>query len=230
MTVQILARFCGPPDSGNGGYVAGLMAEALGGSGVEVTLHAPPPLNVALELAVEGGEARLSRGEAQIASARRHELSIEVPPAIELAAAAAAEAHYAGLTHHLFPGCFVCGPEREAGDGLRIFPGAVREGLVASAWQPDAALGDDQGRIEPRYLWSALDCPGYWAVREKAGMALLGRIAATVYRWPSAGEALVVSGWAIASEGRKHLVGTAIHDADGTLVAAARATWISLRS
>jgi hypothetical protein len=37
--IRIDRRFRGPPDSGNGGFVAGLLSTALGGSGVEVTLR-----------------------------------------------------------------------------------------------------------------------------------------------------------------------------------------------
>ena len=40
-TIRIDRRFCGPPDSGNGGYVAGLLARELGGSDVPVTLRLP---------------------------------------------------------------------------------------------------------------------------------------------------------------------------------------------
>ena len=36
-TVTIPARFNGPPDSGNGGYTAGVLAAALGASPAEVT-------------------------------------------------------------------------------------------------------------------------------------------------------------------------------------------------
>jgi hypothetical protein len=54
--VQIASRFCGPPQSGNGGYTCGLLAEALPGP-IEVSLRAPPPLAVELALrpAADGG-------------------------------------------------------------------------------------------------------------------------------------------------------------------------------
>ena len=230
MIVQIDRRFRGPPDSGNGGYVAGVLANALGGSNCEVTLRAPPPLGVELAIEVEGDEARMMAGEAIIATAVRAEIVIDAPAPPSGSEARAAEARYVGHKHHLFPGCFVCGPEREHGDGLRIFPGSTAQGHVAAQWLPDEGLGDEKGVVRSEFLWSALDCPGYWAVREAAGMALLGRIGAVVHRRPSVGEPLVVSGWAIAHDGRKHHVGTAIHDEAGDLVAAARATWISLKS
>lgn len=231
MKVRIDHRFCGPPDSGNGGYVAGLLASALGGSDVEVTLRAPPPLDVDLDLRTDGDESQLLHGDALIASARRAAVAVGVPKPPCMTDAEAAEAGFAGLRHHLFPGCFVCGPDRAAGDGLRIFAGRIEpNGTVAATWTPAADLADADGRVAIEYLWAALDCPGYFAVREAAGLALLGRIAGVIHRRPAVGERLIVTGWLIDRDGRKHRVGTALHDAQGGLVAAASATWISLKN
>lgn len=230
MKVRIDRRFCGPPDSGNGGYVAGLLAKALGGSDVEVTLRAPPPLGVELDLTAQGDEAELLHGEALIGSARRTAVTVNVPPPPCIADAGAAEARFAGLRHHLFPGCFVCGPERTAGEGLRIFAGRIEpDGAVAATWAPAADLADGEAKVAIEYLWAALDCPGYFAVREAARLALLGRIGGVVHRRPAIGERLIVTGWPIDRDGRKHRVGTALHDTQGRLVAAANATWISLK-
>jgi len=51
------SRFNGPPNSGNGGYVGGLMAKEIGGI-VQVTLHKPPPLDVEMKLADQGEDYR----------------------------------------------------------------------------------------------------------------------------------------------------------------------------
>jgi hypothetical protein len=227
--IRIDRRFRGPPDSGNGGYVAGLLAKVMGGSGIEVTLRAPPPLDCDMSVVANGEGAQLMAGDGVVASARRAPVDIAVAPPPPLDLAGEAGLHFAGFDHHPFPGCFVCGPERAAGDGLRIFPGALAgEDRVAGVWTPDASLadGDDEVRIE--HVWAALDCPGYFAVRERAGLAVLGRIAAEVMRRPMVGEAMVVTGWAIESAGRKHRVGTALHDRDGTLCANAIATWVTI--
>ena len=45
-------RFCGPPDSANGGYTCGLLAGVLTGP-AQVTLRSPPPSGRALR--VESG-------------------------------------------------------------------------------------------------------------------------------------------------------------------------------
>jgi hypothetical protein len=227
--IRIDRRFRGPPDSGNGGYVAGLLATALGGSGVEVTLRAPPPLDEEMQIAVGADSAELRDGGVVVATARRAEADIVVPPPPSLDFAREGARHYAGFDHHPFPGCFVCGPERAAGDGLRIFAGAT-PGVngVAGVWLPDASLSDGGGAVAIEHIWAALDCPGYFAVRERAGIAVLGRIAVKVARRPAVGEAMVVTGWAIESEGRKHRVGTALHDGDGALYASAVATWVTI--
>lgn len=229
-TILIDRRFRGPPDSGNGGYVAGLLAKALGGSDVEVTLRAPPPLDIPLRLISNDLGAELLSGEALIGSAVRTGVKLEVPPPPSVSQAGQAAARFSGFKTHIFPGCFVCGPERETGDGLRIFAGptGLEDGQVAGIWTPDSSLADDGWQLAIEHVWAALDCPGYFAVREQAGVAVLGRIAARIDRIPKIGEAVIVSGWGIESGGRKHRAGTALHDRDGQTLAKAITTWVTI--
>jgi acyl-coenzyme A thioesterase PaaI-like protein len=229
-TVRIERRFRGPPETGNGGYVAGLVAAALGGSNCTVTLKSPPPIDEDLTLTTEDSSASLMWDDKLVVTATSEPVEIEVPPPPSLADARDAEPRFTGHSHHIFPGCFVCGPERDAGDGMRIFPGPMHDkaNRVAATWTPDGSVADDEGLVRPEFLWAALDCPGYFAAESNAGMALLGRMSAVLHRRVHAGEPLVVTGWPIDTEGRKHLVGSALHDANGQLVAAARATWITL--
>ncbi len=227
--LRIDRRFHGPPDSGNGGYVAGMVARALGGSCCTVTLHKPPPLDRDLSLRATGDGAVLLDGEGLVAAAGAAELNVAIPAPPQLAEARAAETRYVGHDRHRFPACFVCGPERREGDGLRIFPGAVGEGRVASSWTPGAEFADASGEVRSEFIWAALDCPGYFAVEQAAGLALLGRMTMVVEQAVRAGEPLIVSGWGIERDGRKHHVGTALHRADGELVASARSTWISIQ-
>ena len=230
-SVRIERRFRGPPSTANGGYVAGLVAAALGGSNCTVTLKVPPPLDRDLTLTTGDAVATLSENDTVVVTASKEPVDVEVPPPPSLDAARESEPRFTGLSHHIFPGCFVCGPERAERDGMRIFPGPVGDsaGQVAATWQPDDSLTDDEGFVRPEFLWAALDCPGYFAAEDKAGLALLGRMSATIHRPVRAGEWLIVTGWPIESEGRKHRVGSAVHDADGNLIAAATATWITLK-
>lgn len=228
--VRIDERFRGPPESGNGGYVAGLLARALGGSDVEVTLRAPPPLGRELELDVTDSGAELLDGSAVIASAARAAIEIVPPPPPALEAARAASRGFTGFANHFFPGCFVCGPQRAPGDGLCIFPGPIESaaGQVASEWIPSSDLGERNGRVATEFVWAALDCPGYFAVQQAAGLAVLGRLAVRLIADVPVGKPLIVTGWGIESTGRKHKVGTALHDEAEQRLAVALATWISL--
>ena len=225
--LRIDSRFRGPPTSGNGGYVAGLLAEALGGSDCRVTLRSPPPLDRDLEVRTEGAARSLWDGDRLVASAEPASLDLEPPAAPTREAAEAASRRFTGFDAHIFPGCFVCGPERERADGLRLFPGAAGGSVVAAPWEPAADLCGPEGLIRPRFLWAALDCPGYFAVQAQAGPAVLGQLAVHVERAPRCGAPLIVAGWPIGSSGRKHRAGTALY-AGRDLVALGDATWIGI--
>jgi hypothetical protein len=196
-----------------------------------VLLRAPPPLDRELEVEEAGDTASLKDGDTLIALATRAEVDVDVPPPPSLERASAAEQRFTGLTDHSFPGCFVCGPERGEGDGLRIFPGPIGDAAkqVAGAWTPDDSLAGQDGGLSPEFIWAALDCPGYFAVADAAGTAVLGRFAVRIFEPRIAPQPLIVTGWPIASDGRKHQAGTALHDAHGHLLAAAHATWVTLK-
>src|SRR5512132_4237895 len=148
-TVRIERRFRGPPTTGNGGYVAGLVAAALGGSECTVTLNSPPPIDRDLTLETDGEAASLFSDEGIVVTAAKEPVEIDVPPPPSLADALDAEPRFKGHHQHIFPGCFVCGPEREAGDGMRIFPGALHDARhrVAATWTPDETVADEQGLV-----------------------------------------------------------------------------------
>ena len=140
-----------------------------------------------------------------------------------------ASQHYPGFREHAFPDCFVCGPHRRRGDGLRIFPGMLDSGIVAAPWLPADNLDTGDGKVGGEYLWAALDCPGYFAVSGARRVMVLGEMQAHVDRRVRVGEACTVIGWKIAADGRKHVAGTAIFDEDGELCARAKAVWIELK-
>ncbi len=231
-TVVISPRFRGPPQSGNGGYTCGLLARPLKGA-VEAWLKIPPPLDSPLTLQSGDGRSRLLKEEALVGEAREISgFNLDIPAVPGLEEAGAASKAYIGFQHHPFAGCFVCGPERTAGDGLCIFPGRLPEGAaVACVWTPDASLANEDGVIDRAYLWAALDCPSYFAL-EKAGqmVALLGRLTAGLDGNVRPGEPVVVMAWPLGHEGRKHYSATALFDREGARIASARAVWIEIES
>lgn len=228
-SLVIRTRFCGPPESGNGGYTCGLLAAGLQPP-VEVTLRRPPPLDRELAVLRSPDGLALMDGDATVAEARRVAFALEVPHCPGLGAATEAAARYHGLVEHAFPTCFVCGTGRAPGDGLRIFAGEVEgDGLVAAPWRPDSTLADGQGVVGSEFVWAAMDCPGAWAwLAELERPLVLGRLAAVIDAPVLAGRPHIVGGWRMGQDGRKHFSGTAIWAADGTVCARARSTWIEV--
>jgi hypothetical protein len=230
----IPARFNGPPTTANGGYSCGVLGTLIGDS-AEVTLRKPPPLERELIIEVdESGphrEWRLLDEELLIATGRAAEPDVRVPEPPSFARAQAAEAAYVGYLGHHFPTCFVCGPKRAQGDGLRLFTGRVdKQDLVASAWTPAASVGSEDGTVDPKVVWSALDCPTYFAGRMKGfgRYAVLGRQTAALRKPLRVGEPYLVVGWPIGMEGKKWEGGSALFSAEGELHAFARGLWVNI--
>ena len=224
-------RFRGPPKSGNGGYVCGVLAGATG-SALTVRLLQPPPLDQLLEIREDPEKSQifLMNGEEAVASGRPGICTLEVPEPPPYSEALAAACGYEGFREHAYPGCFVCGTERARGDGMRIFASAVAgRDLYAAAWLPDASLAGADGKVLPEFMWAALDCPGFFATGLAARGPLLGEFTASIDRRVRASAACVVIGWSMGHEGRKHYTGTAVFDGGGELCARATATWIELR-
>jgi hypothetical protein len=193
-----------------------------------VTLRRPPPLDTPLRLVQEDGRLRLLDGDILIGEAAPDALEVDVPVPPTGDEARTASQDYAGFQAHPFPTCFVCGPDREPGDGLRIFPGPLDgTSVVAALWAPDRSLDGGAGLVHRRHVWAALDCPSYFAV-PGAPLALLGRLTASIDRLPEIDEPLVVIGWPIGSDGRKHFAGSALADGNGEIVARAAATWVEI--
>jgi hypothetical protein len=234
--MRIAARFCGPPNSANGGYCSGVLAghwlRAAGRSQpVEVTLRKPPPLERDLQVELDGERTLLKDGAELVAEARAAALDVTPPEAPSFEQAIRMSRHYVGHARHHFPTCFVCGPARQAGDGLRIFPGAEQPGeLVAAPWLPHVSLAAASGAVPNELLWAALDCIGYFAAASPSyPIALLGRMTAEVSSSVRAGERCVVVGWALGRESaktRKLDAGTAVFGESGKLLGCARQTWI----
>ena len=222
------SRFCGPPESGNGGWVSGHAAALVGGrDGIPVTvrLRTPPPLDRAMTTATEAGTLRVHDGEHLVLEATTSErlAGTGVRSPVDFATAQDAGRHFEGLEHHPFPTCFSCGTERVPGDGLCLRPARVDggEGEYACGWVPAAD-------VDLETVWAALDCPGGWSAGIAGRPMVLGTMTAQVDALPQAGEPCVVMAWQRGAEGRKHFSGTALYAADGAVLAQAEATWIAV--
>jgi hypothetical protein len=223
-------RFKGPPHSAHGGYICGLIAAATGAN-VRVRLFNPPPLDTEFEMTARPpDEWRVTHGKDTIATAVRTEVRVQVPNAPSYVQAMDASLHFPGFKKDVFSNCFVCGQHRPPGDGLRVFPGHVPGTLVyAAPWLPSPELTDENGKVKPEFIWSVLDCPGYYASFTDLTPALLGEFTVHIDRSVHADEACVVIGWPILVEGRKHKVGTALFDEDGERCALGVATWVETK-
>ncbi len=224
-------RFRGPPQSGNGGYTSGMLASAAAQT-VEIRLMKPPPLDKPLEIREDKEDSRLllMDGEEPVASAAPKTFDLLVPRPPSYAEALGAVRKFQGFREHAYPGCFVCGPERTRGDGMRIFASPIDgRDMCAAAWLPDESLGGADAKVLPEFMWAALDCPGFFASGAAARGALLGLYAARIHRRVRIGEPCVVIGWALGHEGRKHYTGTAVFDEVGEICGLATATWIEPR-
>lgn len=223
-TLLIPGRFCGPSDSGNGGWVSGALARRVDARCVSVRLSQPPPLDTELTVAALGpGEGvELRDGETLLATARPVEPLPAptglVPVTYDLALAASRA--FPGRHEHAYPQCFACGTERD--DGLRLETGPVpaRSGLFAAPWEPID--------VTPEIVWASLDCPGAWAAGAQDRYLLLGSITAQVDRLPEVGDRHVVVAWADRHEGRKSHTTCMLLDDVGVVIAQSRATWIEV--
>jgi len=235
-SLVIAPRFCGPPGSGNGGYVCGRIA-AYVDSPVTVTLRRPPPLATPMSVERDGeSSVRVHHGRTLIAEAASPPGSppLDIPGPVSMAEAQAATGRARYYTDPVFPDCFTCGMGRGPGDGLRIFPGPLAGSqLWAAPWTPDSSVTDTDGRVRAEVVWAALDCPSGIAAAEAAGLApdtaiLLGRMTASLAGLPAAGDQCQVIAWPGEHAGRKLTAGSALLGPGGQALAAARTVWLTV--
>ncbi len=242
-TLTIDRRFNGPPDSGNGGYVCGRLAAhlLLAARVVRVRLRVPPPLErvMFVEVSAEGLLLRDPGPDGgTVAEARALDPAAtagftgDLPLVPGFTDATAAAREFRGFHAHPYPGCFVCGPDRAAGNGLRLFAGPLPgRADVAAPWIPDASLAapGDPAHVAAEFVWAALDCPGGFAFPLPPDRAiLLGELAVERFGEVHVGERCVVVGTELGADGRKHFVRTALFGEDGACRGVGRATWFEI--
>lgn len=231
-SLSIDQQYCGPPNSGNGGYACGLLAQRIDGPS-RVRLHAPPPLHTSLNIVETDTHVELRDDQRLIASAQPAKAPTSPPAAPSLAQACAAREHFKGFVQHNFTSCFVCGPQRQPGEGLCLFTGPVSHtNLVACDWIALPAFTDENGLVKPEFVWSALDCPSFFGLDlpyVDGKVLLLGEMQAAILQPLPSDQSLVVYGWKRNIEGRKHYAGAAIANANGDILAHAEHLWIEIK-
>ena len=245
-TIVVARRFRGPHDgdraTGNGGYVCGLVAAASPPvTTIEIRAREGVPLDRPLVVRAGAVGALLYDGSTLIACASAERLAVTTPTPPPLAVARDASRRFEALleegsVRHAFPECFVCGHRRAPGDGMRLFPGpwpgdaAARGQVRVAGWRPDASLLDPAGRLRPEFVWSALDCPGGWAL---PGPINTGTLQVEIREPIDGGQELIVMGWREASPAgvrpgsRRRYAGSAMLDACGRLRALGAAIWVA---
>lgn len=238
-TLVIDPQYYGFPGVGFGGYVSGLLASFVGGA-AQVTLRSPPPLARAMRVTrIDADRVQLHDGETLVAQAVAGPPEAEVPDAVSYEEAARASKRFPGWRAHAFPMCFTCGIDREEGEGLRIFPGALDDRPGAAApWVPHPDFADSDGVVRPEFVWSALDCPTYWGMYpdgrgprgEGSGVLTLttARLHTSLLGPVLAGERYVVLGWPVSADGRKFIGGAGVFGEDAALRAVCHGTWLPL--
>lgn len=244
-SLVIPARFRGPRDSANGGYVAARVASYVGVTSVDETaphgveprpvtavLRSPVSLDVPLDLTVDGDDVTLYEDGSLVAEAEPGELDTDpLEPVTYSGAIAAGERFADRAVDHPMPTCFGCGTERTAGDGLCLAIGPVADDRVATAWVPDPSLlppGAQEGPIAPEIVWTVLDCTAAWAWDFPAEPALLGTMTGVVDEAPYVGDRCVAVATVTGREGRKIRTATCLYDADGRVLGRAQSVWITV--
>jgi hypothetical protein len=234
-SLVISKQFNGPPRSANGGYASGLLANGLYAAGyhgaVEAYLHVPPPLDAPLTLDTTDLEAVLLDGETRVGTAKPAILDLHVPHLSIQPETIGKPVTIEGAFEQ-FDQCFVCGEARGYGDGLCLHAEVVKgaeHGMVYTPWSIHPSFCAKDGFVDPIYIWSALDCPGYYSCAFGEA-ALLARLTTEMVAPLKGGEAAHVFGWTLeqagAEKSRKRRCGTAVLNAAGELVAKAEGLWI----
>lgn len=231
--VTVEARFNGPLTSANGGYACGVVARHVDGP-AEITLRRPVPLGVPLDLERhDDGHVTLHDGDTLLAEGEPA-LPLDFEPPYRPSVAEAREAARVGWGVHpeMFARCYVCATPHDRHDGLGVHFGALpsHPEMTGALLIADATVPNREGLVDPEIVWAALDCPSYTPdLWQGARPSLLARLTAEVLEPVALAEPVVVTGWSLGADGRKHHSATAMLGADGRIIARAQALWIEMR-
>ena len=243
--ISIDSRYNGPINCGNGGYISGLLASFIEGD-AEIRINAAFPIETPLHLkSLDTGigvyrDDIVSANTVLLGSARPISLTLEIPspPSLARAKRAGERFHFIHLSDP--KGCYVCSPIRSQEEGLHVYCGGLNPTqekekeniIVAGVWRPRENLSNAEGKVDAIYVWSALDCPGAYAIKAaepESNIQLLGTCSGSIKAALNPEEDYIVSSWQAApQQGRKRFMGVAIHDQNRHLMACAHQIWIDI--
>lgn len=221
--IVIDKRHQGPFDAANGGYVSGILGDALGPRPSNVRLRKPVPLDTAIQITRQADSAALVYDDQTLASAET--VDDDIPEARFATVEEVLEGESVDFDMGMFANCFVCG--QGAPNGLGIEPRKLGEGRFAALWRPAASNHIQGPFVDAAYLRSALDCPGGFAVLSKhQTVAVTGTLTSKVNFLPPVEDPLIVIGEAAWAEGRRLGAVTTIFTESDEIVATAAAVWV----
>jgi hypothetical protein len=226
-------RYNGATGFINGGYICGSLARFVDGD-AEIRMHTGFPIETPLHVVTaDSGQVNVYLADKLLGTASPASLQLDIPTPPDFETARCAGENFTFLHNVDVKGCYVCSPMRKPGSGLRLFIGAldnitnkaIGENLTAAIWRPSPELADSAGDIDNVYVWSALDCPGVYALKlryPESGLWVLGSCTGSIKHPLSVDEHYIVSSWQQApADGRKLFMGVAIHSRAGQLMACA---------
>ncbi len=232
-TIRIDRRYEGPPGTGQGGWTAWRLADAIG-EPVTIALRAQVPLDADLE--IERYEDRWRLVDRSFASrvtvleAERWDPAFASTEPVPIGAAADARSRFEYADHeHPAAGCFSCGI---GPDTMHVHAGPLGDGRYATDWTAPEWPAVE-GIVPPGVLWAAIDCTAAWYVCSTAErrMAFTVQYAAEVTAPIRAGGRYSLVGWSgdfpAEWDGRKRGAASAAFDEDGACVARAHSFWVS---
>lgn len=223
--ITIERRHQGPFAVANGGYVAGILGDALGDAPSSVRLHQPIPVDTPIFVYRRGQTAFIRHDGHTVATAELVHEAIPTTPFVPAADVVDGSEHTLDLG--MFAGCFVCG--QLAPEGLGVQPKALSDGRFAAIWKPGESRHVTGPQVSAVYLRSALDCPGgFAALTANETLALTGTLTSRIEFLPETDTTLIVIGEATHAEGRKLGAVSTIYTESGDLVATASAVWVAL--
>jgi hypothetical protein len=239
-TITIASQFRGPPNSGNGGYVCGILGREIEGPAT-VALRAMIPLDIPLSLSHKGDTVALTGADNKLlAEAKLADTAAlpapPSPPTLEQAHIGSAHYQETELAKErpFHPPCFTCSVLRADGDALGVFAGpwGGKPGHLAALWTPHPAFAGSNNLVPIEIVWAAMDCPGSFAWIDKIGHTggLLGTMTCEILRRPRMGESYIVTAWPLEHIGRKYVSGVALFGAGGEPMARGHQIWIGRAS